>query len=199
MPIGYTAIIEEKEDLTFEEFALRFAGVEGDGCRAADLGYHEVGYHEDKLYNLSKELIDISEMSHADIEREAELRQWWMKKQYDEAMIRYEKLNTAYARMRAKVEAWVPPSSKHVDLKTRMLQQIDDSVPTDPRKNYPESMRLDPKEAMVNFDHEGWRLSQFENVLSDMEYHQKTRARVEESVRAQEQWAQKLRDSLRGL
>ena len=193
MTTGYTVIIEEKEDLTLEEFALRFAGVEmRANMRAADHSYHH-----DSLRDLSKKLIDLSEMSHSDIERAAELKQWWWKKQYDEAMLKYKKLSVAYARMRAKVEAWEPPTRKHVDLKKRMLQQIDESAPTDPNQFYTESMRLEPKEAMLNFDHEAWRLSEYESVLSDMEYHQKTQARVEESIVSQQIWEKQLRDSLK--
>lgn len=195
MPTGYTAIIEDKEDLTLEEFVLLCAGVEGgtsySARRAADCSYHQ-----DSLRDLSKKLIDLSEMTHTEIERAAELKQWWWKKQYDEAMIKYEKLSTAYARMRAKVEAWEPPSRKHVELKKRMLQQIDESAPSDPNKFYSEHMRLEPKEAMVGFDHEAWRLSEYEHVLNDMEYHQRTLAKVEESLAAQAVWEKQLRDSL---
>lgn len=194
MTTGYTVIIEEKEDLTLEEFALRFAGVE----TYADRRAVDRSYHQDNLRDLSKKLIDLSEMSHSDIEREAELKQWWWKKQYDEAMLKYKKLSVAYARMRAKVEAWDPPTRRLVDLKKRMLQQIDESAPSDPNEFYTENMRLEPKEAMVNFDHEAWRLSEYESVLSDMEYHQKTRAKVEESIVAQEIWEKQLRDSLKG-
>lgn len=196
MPTGYAAIIEEKEDLTFEEFALLCAGVEGSGTygerREIDLEYHK-----DKLYKLSKKLIDISEMSHADIEREAELKQWWMKKQYDEAMLKYEKLCCVYARMREKVEAWRPPTSEHSNLKKLMLEQIDSSTPNNPRSYLPADAHMEPKEAMVNFDHEAWRLSQYESVLGDMEYHQKTQARVEESIASHQVWEKQLRDSLK--
>lgn len=150
MPTGYASIIEEKEDLTLEEYALRCAGVEAyETHRVADFSYHQQNLEE-----LSKKLIDISEMSHADIEKEAELKQWWVKKQYDEAILKYEKLHAAYSRMRSKVEAWQPPTSKHLSLKKFMLEQIDISAPNDPRSYYPADAHMEPKEAMVSFDHE---------------------------------------------
>jgi DNA-binding XRE family transcriptional regulator len=193
MPTGYTAIIEEKEDLTFEEFALKCANIDTyDSRREADLSYHQ-----QNLEDLSRKLIDISRMTHVEIEREAELKQWWLKKKYDEAMLNYEKLSARYARMRAKVEAWTPPTSKHQNLKKMMLEQISISEPNDPKSYFGPTAHLDPKEAMVDFDHEAWRLAQYEHVLSDMEYHQKTQANAQKSIEDQTCWVKQLCDSLK--
>jgi len=195
VPTGYTQIIEDKEDLTLEEFAIACAGT------ATYLGRRDqdLVYHQQNLDDLSKKLIDVSRMSLAEIEREAELKQWWLKKQYDEAVASYKKLNARYARMRAKVEAWIPPTSKHVNLKKMMLEQIDMSAPSDPSSYFGERAHLTPQEAMVGFDHEEWRLGQYESILRDMEYHQAAQENVKRSVDDQERWAKQLKDSLRGL
>ena len=194
MPTGYTVLIENKEDLTLEEFALHCAGIETYSSRRQA----DTSYHKQNLEDISKKLIDVSQMSHEEIMREAELRLWWTKKQYDLAAAKYDELNVRYARMREKVEAWDPPTSKHTNLKTLMLEQIDNSKPNDPRSYFPDTARLDPKEAMVGFDPEAWRLSQYEELLKDMEYHQHRQALVDEEIKKQELWAQKLRESVKG-
>lgn len=107
MPTGFTAIIEEKEDLTFEEFALRCARGMGalimmrDDPMSAEVPDHFPldDYHGRSLEDQAKKLLELRAMTREDIERRVETKAWYDKRQYDEALVKFEKHNAAYTRM----------------------------------------------------------------------------------------------------
>ncbi len=206
MPTGYTAIIEEKDDLTFEEFALRCARNFGalitmrDDPMDAEVPdqFAIDDYHSRNLEDKAKKMLDIKSMTHAEIERQVETKAWYDKKQYDEALVEYQKHAAAYIRMRVKVEAWKPPSGDHTNMKKFMLEQIDISMPTHPDK-YLAKAPEDPKDALVGLDHEAWRKVQMDAVLGDMEYHQEKHKLEIERTKERNEWLKKLKASIKGL
>jgi hypothetical protein len=206
MPTGYTAIIEEKEDLTFEEFALRCARNFGALIQMRDDSLDaEVpdqfpldDYHGRSLEDEAKKLLDIKGMTHKDIERRVETKAWYDKKQYDEALVKFEKYNAAYSRMLAKVEAWTPPSAAHHSMKRFMIEQIKVSLPNHPSEYYGVPFE-DPKQALVGLDHEAWRRKELEQVLESMEYHQKNRKEDVERNNECNVWLKKLKASIKDL
>lgn len=206
MPTGYTAIIEEKEDLTFEEFALRCARNFGalinmrDDALDAEVPDHFplADNHGRNLEDLAKKLLDIKSMTHEDIERRVETKAWYDKKQYDEALVKFEKYNVAYTRMLTKVEAWTPPSADHNGMKKFMIEQIKTSLPTHPSEYY-SNVFEDPKQALVGLDHEAWRKEELEQVLNSMEYHQKHHKNDVERNNECNMWLKKLKASIKGL
>jgi hypothetical protein len=206
MPTGFTAIIEEKEDLTFEEFALRCARNFGalimmrDDALDAEVPdqFPLDDYHGRNLEDLAKKLLDIKSMSHEDIERRVETKAWYDKKQYDEALVKFEKHNAAYARMLAKVEAWTPPSADHQGMKKFMIEQINASLPNHPSEYY-SLIFQDPKQAIAGLDHEAWRKEEMDHVLKSMEYHQNYRKNDIERHNERNVWLKKLKTSIKGL
>lgn len=206
MPTGFTAIIEEKEDLTFEEFALRCARNFGALITMRDEALDvEVpdqfplsDYHSRNLEDDAKKLLDLRAMTHEDIERRVETKAWYDKRQYDESLARFTKHNAAYARMLSKVEAWTPPSADHHGMKKFMIEQIKQSLPTHPSEYYP-IVFDDPKKALVGLDHEAWRKLEVERVLDSMEYHQEHHKGDVERNNERNEWLKKLKESIKGL
>jgi hypothetical protein len=131
MPTGYTAIIEEKADLTFREFALRCARAMG-AC---------VMQRDDPADDPPK----VPEPSECDAKRKREAeaklielrglsaegaRALWqadcehITKKNAESVAEAKELERRYARMRAMVTAWAAPAD-HEGLRRFMLEQID--------------------------------------------------------------------------
>lgn len=132
MPTGYTAIIEEKPDLTFREFALRCARGMGACIMQRDDPMDEPprapepsDYHIKALATAQARLKELRGMGaeakramwHAEVER--------IEKSNAESRAKAAKTEQQYKSMRAQVEAWKPPTKDHDGLKRFMLEQID--------------------------------------------------------------------------
>jgi hypothetical protein len=131
MPTGYTQIINDKEDVTFRDYALRCARGFG-----ACLLQREEGMDEpprprevDPYYarNLAQDRAKLAELESMTVEQ-AEII---AAAEYEAAVKRHEKdkqeelaLRERYARIRAEVERWKPPTPKHNELKKFMLDQL---------------------------------------------------------------------------
>ena len=135
MPSGHTYKIEKDPDFTFTDFALSCARSMGACIMQRDNDsseppqveiastYHLDAQHaaEAKLRELETITPDalqalyneeVSRIIEADLKSRAE---WAFRKR-------------AYAKMRARVKAWVPPSKDHENFKAFMLEQIDSST-----------------------------------------------------------------------
>lgn len=206
MPSGYTYIIEEDPNLTFERFALRCARAFGAlvHMRDEDLDSNipdEIKlntYHRDRLDELSKKLLDVRALTHQDIEREVETRAWHDKREHERALREYTEKDERYQRMLAKVEAWRPPTPEHKNLKEFMLDQIKQSLPTHPSKYRSATLHDDPKQALVGLDHEAYRKEKVDDVLRDMEYHEKHWKDDLDRARKNNEWVNLLRSSVKG-
>lgn len=132
MPTGYTAIIEERADLTFREFALRCARAMGACIMQRDDSIDELPkapepstfYAEQKVAAEAK-LRELRSTSKACARAlwEADCKR--IETQNAESVAKAKETGRRYARMRAMVEAWKPPTKDHEGLKCFMLEQID--------------------------------------------------------------------------
>jgi len=151
MPTGYTAIIEEKPDLTLREFALRCARGMGacihqrddpmDDLPKAPEASHYHAEEAERVRATLRELEGLSSVAalalfNAEVSR--------ITRANAAHLAKCEKTRKRYASMRAKVEAWKPPTEQHEGLQRFMLEQIDlcrsdwtpytDTVPNDPKQ-----------------------------------------------------------------
>jgi len=132
MPTGYTAIIEERADLTFRDFALRCARAMGacimqrddptdDPPKApepSDYYMKQKRAAEAKLSELRGMSTDGARaMWQSDCERIA--------KSNAESVAKAKETERRYTRMRKMVTAWKPPTKDHDGLRRFMLEQID--------------------------------------------------------------------------
>lgn len=135
MPTGYTMIIEEGDGCTFAEYVWRCARGFGalmhmrDDDFGAPIRQREPWTHyEDDIAKARAEIDRLLSMTPEQIAAASKADQ-------DAAAERIRGYNAAdaakrerYARMRAEVECWDPPTPQHVELKKFMLQQIDTST-----------------------------------------------------------------------
>ena len=132
MPTGYTAIIEERADLTFRDFALRCARGMGACIMQRDDPTDDPpkvpeasGHHIVELRKAEAELVELRGLS-----REGARALWQadcesIAKSNAEIVAKAKETGQRYARMRAKVETWKPPTPDHEGFRRFMLQQID--------------------------------------------------------------------------
>jgi hypothetical protein len=132
MPTGYTAIIEERADLTFREFALRCARGMGACVMQRDDPMDDLpkapeasDYHIKALAQATVRLVELRGLSVEGV------RALWQADCDGNAKINAEQTSKCaevkrrYDAMRAHVEAWTPPTKEHDGLRRFMLEQID--------------------------------------------------------------------------
>ena len=131
MPTGLTYKIEETDDYTFRDFALSCALQFGacyhqreDDDRSRPKHRKVDAYYRDRVKEAETTLKELHGLSVQDVtdrikaetdrvavENEKSLRTWQVK-------------SRRYAKMRAHVEAWTPPTPDHDNMKKFMLDQI---------------------------------------------------------------------------
>jgi hypothetical protein len=136
MPTGYTSIIEERDDVTFQEFAMRCAR-EMMPCislREEPLDAHipaklvPSAYYADRVSELEKKIETL-------LNTDLDSAQQMLNRTHESAVEWTQKYNISVARKRAKLAAmreetaaWVPPTNDHENLKKFMLDQLDQEL-----------------------------------------------------------------------
>lgn len=170
MPTGYAAPIEDRNDYSFAEYTWSCARAFDIWCRDNDgpvplVRTADVAWESDHLERSRAELARLRGMTTAEVAS-------WALEQYatvDDSRAKtlesYAVQRERYAAMRARVEAWTPPTALHEGLRDFMLQQIDASLP--------------PTEAQLR----EWGPKR----TADAELHRESIARLETSIRNAEQ------------
>ena len=130
MPTGYTCIIEEKEGVTFRDYALRcaraFCGHQREESLDAMPEPRKLDpYHLKEMKKAEAELKELLCLS-----EEGLMALWQSEKESREerdaqVLRKRNRERSAYAKIRADVVMWVPPTPAHENLKKFMLEQID--------------------------------------------------------------------------
>lgn len=168
MPTGYTSIIEDHDDATFEQYLWRCARAFGafimqrdDGLDAAvPLERKPDGYHE-KYANECRERLRTAEgltLDGAALAMKAENEQ--LLRFHEEAETERKKKCAQYDRMRAKVLKWKPPTPEHDSLKKFMLEQLD--------TGYPDYMRKSDEPPRLATDPAAWREKTIESARENL-------------------------------
>jgi len=168
MPTGYTSIIEDKADVTFEEFAWRCARAFGacvmqrdDGLEAKVLLKQEPGeYHARQRHEARNNLDAFNRNSTAQLRDEYATSLANTRQAHAEATAGYESRKAAYDRMTEKVQAWVAPTPDHEGMKVFMLDQIRISTEL-----------MGPPEPLTEVTFEDWRVGQRARFERDIAYH----------------------------
>lgn len=135
MATGYTDIIERKPDLTFREFALRCARafspciMQRDESLVMPPRHRDVDpYYRECVDEAEAELRRVEAMTDDDIMTLQRDNAAMVERARVECAAHVADLRAKYARMRAMVESWAPPTAEHSGLQAFMLSQIDESV-----------------------------------------------------------------------
>ncbi|MBI4918478.1 hypothetical protein HY837_01000 [archaeon] len=171
MPTGYTSIIEEKKDVTLEEFIKRcsHAFLRSDSIDEElpdeifpSSDYHKVEYAKEKR-KLKKALA----MNLDEAEREAEIAYQTDRKYYEQALLEHQELKERYQGMLKQVKAWKPPTKRHQPLRKFMINQLEETIQhdcsnswlTEPKKisaaQYKRNLIIRTKDA-IKYHKENW-------------------------------------------
>lgn len=193
MATGYTSAIED--GISFKDFVLRCARAFGalshmrDEPMDADI--KEITavseYNEKELIKAKNELEKAKQLSLEDAKNQATLA-------YDEA-IKYnkeqtkkaEELKIKYLEMLTQVREWEPPTTKHVNLKQFMIEQIEESIKHD------NSDWLTPPEKKTA---EQWLKDHIKSIQWSVNYHSKDSKEEKERWKDRNEWVRKLKESL---
>jgi hypothetical protein len=193
MPTGYTYIIEERDDVSFEEFVWRCARGMGalimlrDEPMDAEIPerFEPSAYHKDALERAIKQRDELLNTSPEALARRAAEEKGAAEASFARSLEEYGVKHRRYRRMIDKVAAWTPPSPDHENFKSFMLEQLSSSLPGGPYAPH------DPPEDVEELMDERLGL-----VEKDIEYH---RRHWEEEVKRTEErnaWLRQLRESV---
>lgn len=199
MPTGYTAIIGDKPDLTFEEFAWQCARAFGafimqrdDPMDALPILHEEPSsWHADELAKASQELARIYAASDDDLAAEAEAEFRKTRQAAERAIAEHAELRRRYEAMLSKVEAWKPPSQDHEEFRAFMMQQIRDSIGWDCNNDY-----WNEQLATARVTADEYRSNRIAKLQRDIDYHSQANEEEVARVEYRNRWKQQLVDSI---
>jgi hypothetical protein len=136
MTTAYTAIIEEKPDVTLREYALRCARAFGycshqrdEDMAAPPRAPEPSNEYGEQLLKAQAKCIELARVSPEAARALWESHCASVNKWNAELEAHRLREVATYGRMRALVEAWVPPTKDHAALKSFMLSQIRECTP----------------------------------------------------------------------
>jgi len=195
MATGYTMDIAK--GITFEKFALNCARAFG-ACvtmREESLNtpipdeFEISTYHRDQIKIDEGNLKLINQLTDETIEDMARGSLDKAIREYNKDVGRREKLLIKYKVMLKKVNAWKPPSKKHVEYKEFMIKQITSSMDWD--------CRIDTDDYPKKQTGKQYKAAEIQNLLWSIKYHTKSYKEEVERVNGQNLWIKQLRDSLK--
>jgi DNA repair exonuclease SbcCD ATPase subunit len=194
MPTGYTADIEK--GITFEEYALRCAracimeirDLPWDAPIPDTIEDSGVQYHADQLIDKQKQLEEFEAMTDEQWAAAAKAEYEEYRNKIDKWNQEKDELKDKYEAMLAEVNAYEPPSPKHVEYKNFMAQQIKDSIEYDcghyGYDNAPQSV-------------EAFKVDKLDNLKGDIQYHTEKLQTARQRSEEQTQWVRQLKESIK--
>lgn len=201
MPTGYTAILQEKPDLPFSDFALRCARAMG-ACimqrddsmdDLPDLDEKPSDYHveaKEKAINDLRAAEEMTDDQWATVQQ-MEIRAAIASAEQDRAQ--RDRWRESYKRMLRKVDEWSPPTGEHTGLKDFMRQQITDSIKWDCNSTYYEES-LQKLQAMTV---KCFRDERLQKLRRDITYHTEEHRKEVDRVNGRNVWKRQLVDSVK--
>jgi hypothetical protein len=192
MPTGYTHKVQSGEITEFRDFAMQCARAFGATITMRDDPmdapipdeFAPSTWHVDKIATARRELDELDGLGMEHCERAADAAYKDAVKYYEESEARRAQENARYDAMRAKVEAWEPPSPDHVEMKSFMLEQL--SVSMDRYTSTPPT-RLTGA---------AWLGERVRALQRDIEYHTTENKKEIERAAQRTLWIRQLRESL---
>lgn len=196
MATGYTHILLDKPETTFEEFALRCARAFGATIemrddpldvpppaevKPDDYYLRQIPDAEARVRELEVMTAEEAEIKAAEAHREA-LKFW------RECNENYARKRRLYEAMLAKVEAWEPPSPGHEGLKKFMREQIVDSIKFDCHES------SDPPEPQTG---EEWLADRRAYAMRTLQSRREGWEKEQQAAREATAWLKALHASLR--
>lgn len=195
MPTGYTADI--KDGISFEEFVLNCAKAFGACISMRDLpsGTPIPQKFQPSLYNATALAKAQEELRRLEDMPEAEAIALRTAEYQEEERSRLKRLEEnkkqleAYRAMLDKVKAWTPPSTEHLELKSFMVKQLEESIKFDDMTKY----YSEPTLLLRIHD---YMKAKEDKAKADIKYHQEKHAEELQRTEERNLWISQLRESL---
>lgn len=197
MATGYTAAIEK--GITFEQFTMDCARAFGalvsmrDAPSDAEIPQElkPSDYDKHELAKSETELAVVKTMRNAQATVKARQDYKASISYLEEAISKAGIRRTKYYAMLAKVEAWIPPSSDHQELKKFMVKQIGISIESDCDTKY----YTDQKPTLLSGQQ--WKEKRIAGLLKDIAYHSEEHTKELDRIASNNTWLKQLRESLK--
>lgn len=193
MPTGYTNVIDDNPDVTFEAFAWRCARAFGalvtmrDDPTGAPIPeeLQPAPYYLDSVTTkrAAAQLAKAMTRDEAEVAMRAEAQE--TEARNAERRVEHEKKVAGYARMRAAVAKWKPPTGEHGGLRSFMLEQLDTGDPGDLYVERPFVGTVDE-----------WMAEQVASAEKSLSYAETSLREEEERTRSRNAWLRALRESI---
>lgn len=178
MPSGYTAILQEKPDISFADWAKQCARAFGACIMQRDdpmgdppnVDEQPSRYHFERLEELRSKLAWLREVTDTEIDakrtEEAAQSRTYALKQIEKTKA----IEARYRRMLAMAKAWEPPTPDHAGVKKFMIEQITESIKFDCGTEYYDEQlqRLDVVVPIAEY-----RAAEIADIEKDIAYHEK--------------------------
>lgn len=193
MPTGYTCHVVDGKITEFPEFALSCARAFGALISMRDEPmdapipdeFKPSSYNETRLAESRAKLAELNAMTAEQVAERCAAA-------YAEARASHDKYEADCAEqdrrldaMLIKVEAWMPPTAGHVEMKKFMIEQLTISKRGSYRPTPP--LKMEPTD---------WHRDQIERAMKGIEYHAGEHAKEIERAKGRTEWLQQLRSSL---
>lgn len=195
MPSGYTAIVAEKDDVTFNEFAWRCARAMGALVlmrdEPIDAPIPEKFVPDDfyeKEVTLDKQRLDkLTNASQQELlamydERHREVDEYYQEHSRTKATMKQR-----YQAMLKLVRAWDPPTEEHDGFKEFMVNQLQESMDAD---------CYEPEKPGPKMSFEEWRKAEIFHTKRDIERSEERHAEELRRTNARNEWVAALRKSV---
>jgi hypothetical protein len=199
MPTSYTAILEEKNNPSFKDFAMRCARAFGALFDMRDYPLDEEipeefkpdNYHIEALEKAKASLIAVKNMTMEECFKKAIEEKEKRIESYRKGVEQERKLLSRYVAMRKQVKAWTPPTKDHTRLKEFMLEQLKVSWPS---VEFAEEHLWKAESVVIGTNK--WKETEIKRLEEDIEYHTEENKKEIERAKERTEWVKQLRKSL---
>lgn len=192
MPTGYTACIDD--GATFEQFVWRCARGMGACIMMRDdpwdkpipESFEPSKYYFESVESAEKKLAAINAMTVEEITERQVADNAAIRVNNERRRTEREEQKRNYAAIKAKVEAWTPPTADHEGLRSFMLEQLETGKPYEAWQEN-ENTIVEPEE---------WRQAQIEKVMQEVARAKDEWNKEQERTAGRNGWIKQLRDSI---
>jgi hypothetical protein len=193
MPTGYTAVLDEKEEVSLKEFVYICSHAFIYDSSGIDLPKESEysDHYTQKIKEILDELERIDHLSNSEAKdeeikerekREEEIKKYISDKKY---------LRRKYESMLHKVNAWIPPSNEHNGLKKFMMEQLNKSIEFDCDYSHYKPLQI--------ISGKDWLIKKRTDLQKSLKYYSESSMRESEVITQRNNWIRRLRESFEGV
>lgn len=194
MPTGYTAMLIEEKERSFEEFALTCARAFGVCIEMRDepLGkeipneFKISDYNTEELKKAKQKLKEFKELTTEDYSKKVKGKFKQDMADYEERVEKNNFTRERYSKILQEAKQWEAPTTEHLGLKNFMIEQIESSLDFD---------IYEPDKPVI-LTGEEWANRELSSILWNIEYHTKEHKAETERVESRNKWVKALKESL---